>query len=212
MSKPSVHGRTNVAQFLSRLEQDCSENLRSLCERAKMLRLEGFEEVNWESSSWTITGGRLVKLTGRNCKETTLNFHFAPKLGGAELSGAWTEVIKALFVLRFHRGNQTVTSQRFFVTAIGYVAFAASEQNREFVQLTPEHLDHACRLIASHYSDGVGYNLHKAIHEFAGYCDANRLCKAHLNFRFSGMKRPENVGGLAHKRLDDPLASETKGF
>ncbi len=210
MDRPITSGRTNVVQFISRLEKDCSENFRSLCERAKMLKLEGFEDVNWESSLWTIARGRLVKITGKNCKATTLNFQFAPKLGGAELTGVWLEVAKALFVLRFHRGNQTATSQRFFITAIGYVAFAGSEQSQGFFQLTPEHLDYACRLITSHYSDGVGYNLHKAVHEFAGYCDANRLCKTHLGYRFTGMKRPENVGGLAHKRLDDPEASETK--
>lgn len=175
-----------------------------------MLKLEGFESIIWESSTWTISGGRLVKITGKNCRSTTLNFLLAPKLGGAALMDSWAEVAKALFVLRFHRRNQTVTSQRFFITAIGYIAFASFEQSRSIFQVTPETLDQACLQIASHYSEGVTYNLHKCIHEFAAYCDANHLCKVRLDYRFSGMKRPENTGGLAHKRLDDPLSLETK--
>lgn len=195
---------------MGRLEQDSTLNLHSLCERAKLLRLEGFEDVVWEAPSWVISGGRLVKITGKNCKSTTLNFILAPKLGGAQLSGSWAEVAKSLFVLRFHRKNQSVTSHRFFITAIGYVAFASDQQFCSLFQMTPEILDQACRQIGSHYGESVTYNLHKCIHEFAAYCDANRLCRARLDYKYSNMKRPQNVGGLAYKRLDDPLALETK--
>lgn len=111
MGRSLSSGRTNVIPFVSRLEQDCTENLRSLCERAKILKLVGFEEVSWGAPLWTILGGRLVKITGKNCRATTLNFNLSPKLGGAELSGAWAEVAKALFILRFHRRNQAVTSR-----------------------------------------------------------------------------------------------------
>jgi hypothetical protein len=32
----------------------------------------------------------------------------------------------------------------------------------------------------------------------------------HLDYKYSGMKRPENVGGIEHKRLDDPEVLQTK--
>lgn len=36
------------------------------------------------------------------------------------------------------------------------------------------------------------------------------LCKALLNYRFTGMKRPDSASGIGYKRLDDPNVLETK--
>ncbi len=202
--------KARVAQFLSRLDRDRLANLAALVDLAKVLELEGFENVSWTDSSWTITAGRLVKLTGKNTNKTTLNFCYAPKLGGEPLVAEWSDVTKALMVLRFHRKHQAAPNQRNFITAAGYVAHEMARRGLRLFQLTPEYLNRACKQIAQHYSDGVAYNIHKAVGEFAAHCDANGLCNVRLDYKYAGMKRPENTGGVGHKRLDDPDTLVTK--
>lgn len=202
--------KARVIPFVSRLDQDRTKNLYELVDKAKLLKLPGFERIVWEESVWNITDGRLIKLTGKNIQSLSLNFQFPPKLGGLRIPGDWADLAKALLVLRFHRKHQSAPNQRNFITAIACVAFEALKQNRGVAQLVPEHLDNACRQISAHYSEGVAYNLHKAIGELAAHCDANKLCRIHLDYKYSGMKRPENAGGLDHKRLDDPATLQTK--
>jgi len=202
--------KAKVVPFLSKLDKDRVVNFQALMNRAKMLKMEGFENVNWEESSWLVTGGYLTKQAGRKAGNVTLNFLYSPKLGGEAIESGWAALAKALLVLRFHRRNQATSNQRNFIIAVGYVAHEAMKRNHGITKLTPEYLDAACRLMASHYSEGVAYNLHKAIGEFAAHCDANKLCKVHLQYKYARMKRPENTAGVGHKRLDDPEVVETK--
>ena len=203
--------KASVVQFLTRLDKDRLENFASLIKKAKSLNLEGFDFNVWDESSWRITGGRLLKLTGKNVLQVTLNFYYAPTLGGVPLEGEWADLVKAIMVLRFHRDQQSAPNQRSFITAVSYIAYEMVNRGQRLFQLTPEFLDIACRCLAKDYSDGVAYNMHKAIGEFAAHFDANGLCNTLLHYKYSGMKRPENTGGIGQKRLDDPETLQTEG-
>jgi hypothetical protein len=203
--------KARVIPFVSKLDHDRAKNLNELIAKAQLLKVLGFENIVWEQPTWNINDGRLIKLTGKNVQSLSLNFQFPPKLGGQAIPGEWADLAKALLILRFHRKHQSAPNQRNFITAVACVAFEALKQNRGVAQLVPEHLDNASRQISTLYSEGVAYNLHKAIGELAAHCDANKLCKVHLDYKYSGMKRPENTGGLDHKRLDDPEVLQTKG-
>ena len=210
MSDGRATRNARIAPFIDRLGLDRQGNLKSLIDKAQMLKQEGFEQVAWEQTIWKITGGRLIKITGKNTTTVSLNFTYSPTLGGEDLRDDWSNVTKSLFALRFHRKNQSTTNQRNFITAVGYVAYSADKLGLKLSTLTPEALDSACNLVSGHYSDGVAYNLHKAIAEFAGHCDANQLCRIMFKYKYARMKRPKNVGGVGHKRLDDPSVAETK--
>jgi len=79
------------------------------------------------------------------------------------------------------------------------------------MQLIPEHLDSACELISTHYSEGAAYNLQKIVGEIAAHFDANSLCNVYLNYKYSNLKRPISTNGIGYKRLDDPETITTKG-
>lgn len=210
MADARTQRKSRVIPFVSKLDHDRKQNFKELIAKAKSLRMPGFERTVWEDPVWNISDGRLTRLTGRNIKSLSLNFQFPPKLGGGIIPGEWSDLAKALFLLRFHRRHQSAPNQRNFITAVGCIAFEALKQDRGVALLTPEKLDNACQWVSAHYSGGVAYNLHKAIGEFAAHCDANKLCKIHLDYKYSGMKRPENTGGIEHKRLDDPEVLRTK--
>ena len=207
-------GRSNrkakVVPFIDRIELDRKKNLQAVLNKARLMKLEGFDAVEWDNNIWQINGGRLFKLTGKNVKSASLHFSLPPKLGSDALKGEWEIVAKALFILRFHRRHQSTPNQRNFITAIGYVAYAAAELGQELVRLTPEVLDNACSLISTHYGETTAYNLHKHVAEFSAHCDANGLCRALLQYKFAKMKRPANVGGFSQNRLDDSEVLETK--
>ncbi|MDE1464763.1 hypothetical protein [Spartinivicinus poritis] len=207
-------GRSNrkakVVPFIDQMERDRQANLNALIKKAKLMKPDGFEFIDWQSPLWRIVSGRLTKLTGKNAGPVSINFLYSQKLGSEPLQGEWDDLTKSLFVLRFHRKHQAVPNQRNFTTAVGYVAYAANQLGLRLSQLTPEVLDNACRLVTQHYSDGTAYNLHKHIAEFAAHCDANGLCRVLLQYKYSKMKRPENTGGLGHKRLDDPETTKNK--
>ena len=198
--------KVKVISFVT-IEDDRASNFLSLINLAKKLKLEGFESVVWQDSPWVITGGRLIKQTGKHDTRATFDFVLPPKLGDESLKNEWADVAKALFMLRFHRKNQAVPNQRNFISAIGYISYAAEQVNQNFLQLTPEVLDYACEKISQDYAESTAYNLHKAVAEFAAHCDSNGLCNNYLNYKFSGMRRPENAGGVKHIRLDNPNAA-----
>ncbi|MGR6440065.1 hypothetical protein ACU42Y_20950 [Proteus mirabilis] len=74
MSDGRSNRKAKVVPFLDRLERDRNENLKSLIDKAKLMKLEGFESVVWEDSEWQVNAGRLVKLTGKNTKSASLVF------------------------------------------------------------------------------------------------------------------------------------------
>lgn len=203
--------RSSVVQFLSNLDKNRIANRNALIDKAQTLELEGFDFSKWTDPVWTITAGRLLKLGGKNINKLTLSFKYAPELIDAQLDEEWSDLIKAIVVLRFHRVHQSAPNQRNFISAISYVAYVMVNSGQKIYQLTPEYLNQACKLLAKDYSPGVTYNMHKAIGEFAAHCDANGLCNVLLDYKYYGMKRPENTGGIDHKRLDDPDVLMTKG-
>ena len=209
MSDGRKKRKIKVVPFIAILEKDRKINFNKLIEKAKMLKPEGLENLDWDKSSWIISSGRLVKLTGKNTLSSTFNFCYSPSLGGNDFIGEWDLVAKTLFILRFHRKNQATPNQRNFITAIGYVAYYATKTKTDLVRLTPEIFNKACRAISKDYSESTAYNLHKAVAEFAGHCDANKLCSVLFKYKYSKMKRPDSAGGVGFKRLDDPTALET---
>jgi hypothetical protein len=210
MSDGRSSRKAKVVPFIDRLERDRRANLQSLVGKAKLMSLNGFESIDWDDSVWQVNAGRLIKLTGKNSITATFNFLRPPKLGSDLLRDGWEIVAKALFVLRFHRKHQSTPNQRSFITAIGYVSFAAEQLGQDLARLTPEALDNACMLISKHYSETTSYNLHKHVAEFSAHCDANGVCRILLQYKYAKMKRPANTGGLNHKRLDDPEVLDTK--
>lgn len=210
MTDKRTQRKANVVRFLTILDKNRLENFKSLVASAKQLEMEGFHFEFWDNPTWTIDSGRLLKLTGKNVKTVTLKFYYALALGDHPLESEWGDVIKAIVALRFHRSHQSAPNQRNFITAISYVSYEMMNAGKRLFQLTPEFLDAACRRLSHDYTDGVAYNMHKAIGEFAAHCDANSLCNILLNYKYSGMKRPENTGGIEHNRLDDPETLQTK--
>ncbi len=206
MSDNRSKRKTKVISFVT-IKDDRESNLCNLINLAQSLKPEGFESVVWQDSPWVITGGRLVKQTGKHNTQATIDFVLPPKLESEALSSEWADIAKALFVLRFHQNNQAIPNQRNFITAIGYTYYAAKQLNQSFFQLTPEVLDNACEMISKDYADSTAYNLHKAVAELAAHCDSNGLCHNYLDYKFARMKRPESTGGVKHKRLDDPDAA-----
>lgn len=203
--------KSNVVQFLTRLDKNRLLNLSAMIDKAKSLELEGFDLNLWSQTTWPITAGRLLKQSGKNINKLTLNFIFAPSLNDGAIEGEWSDIIKSIVVLRFHRNHQSASNQRIFIAATGYVVFEMSRNGQKLFQLTPEFLNSACKRISQDYGGGAAYNMHKAIGEFAAHCDANGICNVLLNYKYAGMRRPLSTGGIKHKRLDDPDTINTEG-
>lgn len=193
-----------VAAFLNRLEQDRGANLALLVSKAQMLGMLGFEKIVWTEPSWMFTAGPLTVLSAKRSGKPRIYFRHAPSIGALPLQGDWEAVAKALFCLRVHRSNQKISNHQTFVTAISYISHCVDSNNRILSRLMPEDLDNACRLISQHYQESTAYNLHKAINEFAGHCDANQLCNVRFEYKYSGLKRPANAGAQSQRRLDAP--------
>lgn len=213
MSDLRIRKVSNHAPFRIKDESEKAMRLFRLLELAESLKMQGFEDIDFNKSEWVITSGRLLHQKGKNTKSVTLKFVFPSEFGGHSLTRVWygwTWVCKSLMLLRFHRHHQAVPNQRNFIKAVGYVSYAANQLGQDLFSLTPEALNNACDLISQHSgSAGTAYNLHKAVMEFAGHCDANELCNCRFEFRYSKLKRPESTGGLSQLRLDDPAVTET---
>lgn len=203
--------KRKVLPFIDAVGIDRANNLAALVDLAKMLKLEGFEDVKWDDSVWSIKGGRLMKLTGKNVKSASLSFCYPPELGGGELNDEWGDFAKSIVVLRLHRKNQCLTNQQEIISSIGYIADAASNFGCDLSRVTHEILDAACKKISDKFAKSTGYNRHKNVSEIAGYFDANALCRIYLKYKYSAQQRPDNVNEVGHKRLDDPRVLETKG-
>lgn len=76
MSDGRSNRKAKVIPFVDRLELDRNENLKSLVGKAKLMKLEGFELVVWDDPEWQVHAGRLVKLTGKNTRSVSFNFHY----------------------------------------------------------------------------------------------------------------------------------------
>ncbi len=205
--------KAKVVPFISKFDMDRAKNFNELIKVAKCFEFTGFEDVNWEDDLWTITGGRLTKLPGRKVKRVSIEFNPPEKLS-FDMTSEWKDVTKALFLHRFHARNQSLTSQRFFITAVLYIANAADTLGKNLISLTPEALNNACVLISKHYKETTAYSLHKYVCEFAAHCDSNKLCKTLFKYKYAGMKRPSKVGGVGGELeggIDDKDAQDTAG-
>ncbi len=63
MTDKRTERKSNVVRFLTSLDKNRIENLKSLVVLAKKLEMEGFHFEYWDNSTWTIDSGRLLKLT-----------------------------------------------------------------------------------------------------------------------------------------------------
>ena len=199
--------RPTVVPFLSRIERDRVKNFQALISRAKQL-LPQIPGAVWQQDAWTISSGRLLRSGSKNILSASLAYRLAPKLSNAPLNGDFADLAKALVTLRFCKANQSIENQRSFIAAVGYLAHHA--KHGSVAKICRGDLDAACESISRDYSDGAAYNMHKTINEIAAHCDANGLCLARLDYKYSRMRRPDSVGGLKHRRLDDPAALETE--
>lgn len=202
--------KPNVHQFIDRISKNRQENINSFCRKSEKLKPSGIIGIDRGLTDWTFTRGTLLKQKGKRCRTVSISFRFPVKLGNAPLPDVWKAVAQALFVVRYHRCNQAAANHRTFLKAIGYVVHEAVQLNIPLEFLTREVLDNACHTISDKEGTGTSYNLHKAVNEFAGHCDANKLCRIALDYKYHGMKRPENTGGVGIVRLDDPKATVTE--
>lgn len=74
--------KSNVVQFLTKLDKDRNLNFISLIKKAKSLEIEGFNFEKWNETVWSINNARLLKLSGKNVKKLTFNFCYAQSLQG----------------------------------------------------------------------------------------------------------------------------------
>ncbi|WP_313659385.1 integrase [Acinetobacter variabilis] len=204
MSTEKVLRKSKVIPFLTNLQIDRQVNFNNLVAKAKLLKLDGFELIEWNEELWEIIGGRLLQQSGRNSLSVAINFSYPPKLGGERIGSDWEQLTKALFVLRLHAKQQGLSNQRSFLTVAGYISYFANQYNVSIYDINREDLDRACNRISKDYSESFAYSLHKLVAEFAGHLDANGLCKNLLNYKYSKQKRPESVNAVGTKRLDDP--------
>ncbi|RKG42442.1 MULTISPECIES: integrase [Acinetobacter] len=204
MSIEKVLRKSKVIPFLTSLQIDRQANFNNLITKAKLLKLDGFESIEWDKEVWKITGGRLLQQSGRNSLSVIINFSYPPKLEEGRIGGDWEQLAKALFLLRLHSKQQNLSNQRGFITVIGYIAYYLNRRNASIYDITREDLEHACNAISKDYSESSAYNFHKLAAEFAGHLDANGLCKNFLNYKYSKQKRPESANAIGTKRLDDP--------
>ncbi|MNG48122.1 Phage integrase family protein [compost metagenome] len=210
MRTEKVLRKSKVIPFLTSLQIDRQVNFNSLIAKAKLLKLDGFERIQWDEEVWEITGGRLLQQSGRNSLSITMNFSYPPKLDGERIGGDWEQLVKALFLLRLHSKHQNLSNQRGFVAVAAYIAYFINQRNSSIYNITREDLDRACDEISKDYSESSAYSFHKLAAEFAGHLDANGLCKNFLNYKYSKQKRPESVNAVGTKRLDDPDTLITK--
>lgn len=91
MSDGRSNRKAKVVPFLDRLERDRNENLKSLIDKAKLMKLEGFESVVWDAPEWQVNAGRLVKLTGKTRNQFLLVFrcHRGWVLSHSSVAGSW---------------------------------------------------------------------------------------------------------------------------
>ncbi|MFX9106047.1 integrase [Acinetobacter baumannii] len=204
MSTEKVLRKSKVIPFLTSLQIDRQVNFNNLVAKAKLLKLEGFELIQWDEEVWEITGGRLLQQDGRNSLSITINFIYPPKLGGEKIKGNWANLVKALLLLRFHSKQQNLTNQRWFVLVASYINYAVQSRNASIYDITRQDLDFACEKITQDYSESSAYGFHKLVAEFAGHLDANGLCKNFLNYKYAKQKRPMSANSVGTKRLDDP--------
>ncbi|WP_180191277.1 integrase [Acinetobacter sp. YH01006] len=204
MSTEKVPRKSKVIPFLTNLQIDRQVNFNNLVAKAKLLKLDGFELIEWNEELWEITGGRLLQQSGRNSLSVAINFSYPPKLGEERIGSDWEQLTKALFVLRLHAKQQGLSNQRSFLTVAGYIGYFANQYNVSIYDISREDLDRACNRISKDYSESFAYSLHKLVAEFAGHLDANGLCKNLLNYKYSKQKRPASANAIGTKRLDDP--------
>lgn len=204
MSTVKVPRKSKVIPFLTSLQIDRQVNFNNLVAKAKLLKLEGFELIEWDEEVWEITGGHLLQQSGKNSLSITMNFSYPPKLGGERIGGTWEKLAKTLFLLRLHSKQQNLSNQRGFIAVVGYIAYFVNQRQASIYDITREDLEHACNAISKDYSESSAYNFHKFAAEFAGHLDANGLCKNFLNYKYSKQKRPESANAVGTKRLDDP--------
>lgn len=210
MRNEKVLRKSKIIPFITSLHADRQANFNSLIAKAKLLKLEGFELIEWEEEVWQITGGRLLQQSGRNSFSVTMNFSYSPKLGGESLGSEWSLLAKALFLLRLHSKQQNLSNQRGFICVIGYIAYFVNQRNASIYNITREDLERACDQISKDYLESSAYNFHKLVAEFAGHLDANGLCKNVLNYKYSKQKRPDSVNTIGIERLDNPDVLITK--
>lgn len=204
MSTEKVLRKSKVIPFLTSLQIDRQVNFNNLVAKAKLLKLEGFELIQWDEEVWEITGGRLLQQSGKNSLSITINFIYPPKLGGEIIKGNWADLVKALLLLRFHSKQQNLTNQRWFVLVASYINYAVQSRKASIYDITRQDLDFACEKITQDYSESSAYVFHKLVAEFAGHLDANGLCKNFLNYKYAKQKRPMSANAVGTKRLDDP--------
>ena len=93
MRTEKVLRKSKVIPFLTSLQIDRQANFNSLIAKAKLLKLDGFERIQWDKEVWEITGGRLLQQSGRNSLSVTMNFSYPPKLDGERIGGDWEQLV-----------------------------------------------------------------------------------------------------------------------
>lgn len=194
-----------VVRFLDTLTSYRESNLNSLIDRAKLLK--PFGHVKWSENIWDVTSAYEGNIRAHDVRKNK-NLHFIRnKPNQSEGLGEFSDAVKALTSLRYQEGSQGAANQKMFVDAWRYlieILLLKPPHLQLIAYITTEDLDHACNLISESVSEGTANNLHTKMHEIANLLDTNFLVRVHLDYHYSGYKRPKNKSGLGYKKVNDP--------
>lgn len=209
MKKNKDHG----IQFLLNLSENSNTNLTNLICSAKLLKSIC---EDWDHDIWEIVEEKIKNQTGRNVITATLAFMISTKLVNNEdktsirthAGDDYGECVKSLVMLRYETAGQSLSNQRQFVSAFGYISFVAKKYNCSIFDIDRRVVDESCELLAENYESTTVYNMYKHVHEICGHLFKNKICRHLGNYHCRNFKRPKNVSGVGYKRLDDKSATE----
>lgn len=194
-----------VVRFLDILTNYRESNVNMLIDRAKSLK--PFGNIDWDENIWNVTSAYEGNIRSHEIRKNK-NLHFCRnKPNQEEGLDEFSDAVKALTSLRYQEGNQGAANQKQFVDAWRYmieILLLKPPHLQLIAYITTEDLDNACNLISESVGEGTANNLHTKMHEIANLLDANFLVRVHLDYHYSGYKRPKNKSGLGYKKVNDP--------
>jgi hypothetical protein len=194
-----------VVRFIDTLTSYRESNLNDLIDRAKQLK--PFGHVKWNENVWDVTSAYEGNIRAHEVRKNK-NLHFCRNQPNqAEGLYGFSDAVKALTSLRYQEGSQGAGNQKQFVDAWRYlieILLLKPPHLQLIAYITTEDLDNACNLISESVGEGTANNLQTKMHEIANLLDTNFLVRVHLDYHYSGYKRPKNKSGLGYKKVNDP--------
>ena len=197
---------SKVTVLLSKIENDCFQNLQNLIVAGKMAAR--FWDVEWNAICWDVTSVFAVRKRSHRNDRKRLNFWFSEYSKSRDQKvpfvSPFGEIIRSLVVLRHKANNQCFNDQQQIIIAARFIYKQLKNRDYDLITLTPGDCERACEEIKQILpSASTAYKVQRFVIEIAATLDANRICSRRLNFKYAGLSRPSTVNGIDHVRLDD---------